>query len=238
MILTILGFPMALFGLIFALFHASRRQRAVGREVIPPSQAVEKKDLSFVGIVEPADEPGVSPITGEPVVWSRAFKTFKGLFRSSGGSHSHTRRIGKVNTRFALVDETDPDKRIFVDSKRISETWILLPNRRYTLKGEPLSESNLSPGALQAIIALLKFHLIEGEGNEESCIRPGDRIRAHGKLRRCDGQLTLRGFSAWLDSREPADRVRNAMEYVKFGALAFGSGSVLVLFGWLIGVVT
>lgn len=233
MILIVLGLPMAIFGLIFALVHLSHRQRAVGREVITPATAVEAKDVSVVGIVQPLEDTDQSPVSGDPVVWLRAFKTFQGFFRSSGGSASHVRRIGKHNSRFALVDEFNPDKQVVIDGKRISETWILLENRRYRLDGTRINSSEDKPGAMQSIGRLLRFHLLEREGVEERAIRPGDRIWAHGRVRQRDGELVLYGFSAWLDDRPPTERAAQATDFARFGGLLGGTGAVMTLLGWL-----
>ena len=234
MLLIILGLPMTLLGLMFALFHLSRRQRAVGREVIAPASAVEAKDASVVGIVQAIEEPGQSAITGDEVVWLRAFKTFQGFFRSSSGSSSHVRRIGKHSSRFALVDEVHPDRRVVIDSKRISDVWILLENRRFRLDGEPLHSSEDNRGALQALTDLLRFHVLEKEGVEERAIRPGDRIWAHGHIRQRNGELTLYGFSAWLDDRPPVERVAYASDLARMGGIAAAAGAVMTLIGWLI----
>lgn len=234
MILIILGLPLSIFGLIFALVHLSHRQRAVGREVITPATAVEAKDVSVVGIVQPLEATDKSPVTGDTVVWLRAFKTFQGFFRSSGGSASHVRRIGKHNSRFVLVDEFNPDKQVVIDGKRISETWILLENRRYRLDGTPLAPAEGKSGALQSIGRLLRFHLLEKEGVEERAIRPGDRIWAHGRIRQRDGELVLYGFSAWLDDRPPTERAIHAAEFARFGSVVAGSGAFMVMTGWLI----
>ncbi len=234
MLLTILGVPLALFGLIFALVHLSHRQRAVGREVITPATAVEAKDVSVVGIVRQLEETDTSPVTGDPVVWLRAFKTFRGFFRSSGGNASHVRRIGKHNSRFALVDELNPAQSLVIDSKRISEIWILVENRRYRPDGTPLASSEDKPGALQAIGRWLRFHVMEKEGVEERAIRPGDRLWAHGRIRQRDGGLVLYGFSAWLDDRPPTDRATHAADFARFGGLVGGAGAIMTLVGWLV----
>lgn len=233
MILILLGLPMMLFGLIFALAHLSHRQRAVGRDVITPATAVEAKDVSVVGIVQALEKPDQSPVTGNEVVWLRAFKTFQGFFRSSSGSASHVRRIGKHSSRFALIDEFNPDKQVVINSKRISETWILLKNRRYRLDGTPLNASDEEPGALQGLISLLRFHLLEREGVEERAIRPGDRLWAHGRIRQLDGELVLYGFSAWLDDRPPTERAAHAADHARFGGLIGGAGAFMALLGWL-----
>lgn len=234
MLLMILGLPLALLGLMFALFHLSRRQRASAREVITPATAIEAKDASVVGLVQPIDDPDQSPSTGDAVVWLRAFKTFQGFFRSSSGSSSHVRRIGKHNGRFALVDEFKPEHRVVIDSKRISETWILLETRRYGLDGTPLNPPDGKPGALQAIGSLLRFHLLEKEGVEERAIRPGDRVWAHGRIRQRDGDNVIYGFSAWLDDRAPTERVGHATEMARIGGLVGGTGAVMALIGWLV----
>ena len=234
MILIILGLPLAIFGLIFALVHLSHRQRAVGREVITPATAVEAKDVSVVGIVQPLEATDKSPVTGDTVVWLRAFKTFQGFFRSSGGSASHVRRIGKHNSRFVLVDEFNPDKQVVIDGKRISETWILLENRRYRLDGTPLNSSDEKPGALQGLIGLLRFHLLEREGVEERAIRPGDRLWAHGRMRQRDGELVLYGFSAWLDDRPPIERAAHATAHARLGGMLGGTGALMTFLGWLL----
>jgi hypothetical protein len=234
MILILLGLPMMLFGLIFALVHLSHRQRTVCRDVITPATAVEAKDVSVVGIVQPLEKTDKSPVSGDEVVWLRAFKTFQGFFRSSGGSASHVRRIGKHNSRFALVDEFNPDKQVVIDGKRISETWILLENRRYRLDGTPLKSTDESPGALQGLISLLRFHLLERQGVEERAIRPGDRLWAHGRIRQRDSELVLYGFSAWLDDRPPTERGAHAADHARLGGVLGGSGALMTLIGWLL----
>ncbi len=234
MILIILGLPMMLFGLIFSLVHLSHRQRSVGRDVITPAKAVEAKDVSVVGIVQPLEKPDQSPVSGDEVVWLRAFKTFQGFFRSSAGSAAHVRRIGKHNSRFALVDEFSSDQKVVIDSKRISETWILLENRRYRLDGTPLNSSDEKPGALQGLIGLLRFQLLEREGVEERAIRPGDRLWAHGRIRQRDGEFVLYGFSAWLDDRPPIERAAHAAAHARLGGVLGGTGALMTLFGWLL----
>jgi|GEM_PF-5119391 len=234
MILMILGLPMALLGLMFALYQLPRRQCSIGREVITPASAVEAKDVSVVGIVQPIEEPGKSPVAGDAVVWMRAYKTFQGFFRSRSGSSSHVRRVGKHQCRFALVDEADPDRRVVIDSKRISDVMIWLENRRYRLDGEPMQSSEDHRGALQALKDLLRFHVLEKEGIEERAIRPGDRIWAHGHIRQRDGELVLYGFSAWLDDRPPTERVAYASDLARMGGIASATGAVMALIGWLI----
>ena len=234
MLLIILGLPLALIGLMVALFHLSRRQRAIDREVITPANAVEMKDASVVGIVQAIEAPGKSPITDDEVVWLRAFKTFQGFFRSSSGSASHVRRIGKHNSRFALVDEVNPDHRLIINSKRISDVWILLENRRYKLNGQPLQAPEDRPGALQAMSNLLRFHLLEREGVEERAIRPGDRIWAHGRIRKRDGELVLYGYSAWLDDRAPIERAAHASDLARMAGMIGATGVAMLLIGWLI----
>jgi hypothetical protein len=161
MLFGIIGVPLTIFGLIFALFHLSGRQRSVGREVISPANAIEAKDVSVVGIVQPIEEPGKSPVTGDAVVWLRAFKTFQGFLRSSSGSSSHVSRTGKINLRFCLVDEVNPDHRMIVESKRISEIMIMLETRRYKLDGEPLQLHEKHRSARQAMIDFFRFHMLE-----------------------------------------------------------------------------
>ena len=234
MILIILGIPLTLFGLFFTLYHLSKRQRAVGRQVITPAMAVEAKDVSVIGIARAIDTPGKSPVLGDEVLWLRAYKTYQGLFRSSGGSASNVRRIGKVDTRFALTDESEPGKSIIINSKKISEIWIQMAIRRFTLAGEPLLEPKSDKDALQAITSFLKFHLFEKEGTEERAIRPGDRIWAHGRIKERNGELTLGGFSAWLDHCEPSERVRYSTMFAQFGGLVGTAGLMMVLIGWLI----
>jgi hypothetical protein len=234
MILMLIGLPMMVFGLIFALVHLSRRQRSVGRDVITPATAVEAKGVSVVGIVQSLEETDKSPVSGDEVVWLRAFKTFQGFFRSSAGTDSHVRRIGKHNCRFAVVDEFNPDQKLVIDSKRISETWILLENRRYRLDGTPLNSSDEKPGALQGLIGLLRFHLLEREGVEERAIRPGDRLWAHGRIRQRDGELVLYGFSAWLDDRPPTERAAHAADHARLAGVLVGTGALMTLFGWLL----
>ncbi len=234
MILIILGLPMTIFGLIFALVHLSHRQRAVGREAISPATADEARDVSLVGIVEPLEATDQSPATGDPVVWLRAFKTFQGFFRTSGGNASHVRRIGKHNSRFALVDEQEGGKRVVIDSKRISEIWVLLEKRRYRLDGTPLDSGGQKRGALDSITRMLRFHLFEREGVEERAIRPGDRLWAHGRIRRLDGALVLDGFAAWLDDRSPRKREAHATEFALFGGMVGCAGAFMVLTGWLV----
>lgn len=234
MIFGIIGVPLTIFGLIFALYHLSTRQRNVGREVITPANVVEAKDVSVVGIVQPIEEPGKSPSTGDAVVWLRAFKTFESIFRSSSGSSSHVSRIGKINLRFALVDEVNPDHRLVVDSKRISEIMIMLENRRYNPDGEPLQLHEKHRSARQAITDFFRFHLLEKEGVEERAIRPGDRLWAHGRIRERDGELVLYGFQAWLDDRPPVERVAYAGDLARMGGYLCGTGAVMVLIGWLV----
>lgn len=64
MILTILGIPMTLFGLFIALVNLSKRQRAIGRNVIRPAGAREAKDVSVVGIARSITATGKSPVLG------------------------------------------------------------------------------------------------------------------------------------------------------------------------------
>ncbi|MCC5941102.1 MAG: hypothetical protein JJU37_06120 [Balneolaceae bacterium] len=235
MILIILGIPITLFGLFIALINLSKRQRASGREVISPAVAGEAKDVSVVGIARPIAATGESPVLGDEVLWVRAFKTYQGLFRSSSGSSSNVRRIGKFDSQFALTDESDPGKSIIINSKKISEIWIQVAMRRYSLGGEPLfaEDSDLN-NPITTIMNFLKFHLIEKEGMEERAIRPGDRIWAHGRIREINGVLTLGGFSAWLDDLDPAERVRNATAFARFGGMVSAAGLLMMFIGWLI----
>ena len=234
MILIILSIPITLSGLFIALINLSKRQRASGRKVITPSEASEAKDVSVTGIARPIDTPGKSPVLGDEVLWLRAYKTYQGVFRSSSGNASNVRRIGKVDTRFALTDESHPDKSIIINSKKISSTWILTAMRRYSLAGDPLDNTNAEENTLQSIISLLKFHLLEKEGIEERAIRPGTRIWAHGRIRNRNGELTLGGFSAWLDDLDPDDRVRKTTEFAKFGGILGAAGVLMFFIGWLI----
>ena len=234
MILIILGIPLTLFGLFFALYHLSIRQRAVGRQVITPAMAVVAKDVSVNGIARAVETPGKSPILGDEVLWLRAYKTYKGFFRSSGGSASNVRRIGKVDTRFALTDESEPGKSIIINSKKISEIWIQMAMRRFTLAGEPLLESNSDDNVMSSITSFFKFHLFEKEGIEERAIRPGDRIWAHGRIKERNGELSLGGFSAWLDHCKPDDRVRYSTMFAQFGGLVGTAGLLMVFIGWLV----
>ncbi|MCC5906124.1 MAG: hypothetical protein JJU13_07965 [Balneolaceae bacterium] len=230
----ILGIPITLFGLFIALINLSKRQRASGRKIIIPSEAVEAKDVSVAGIARPIDTPGKSPVLGDEVLWLRAYKTYQGFFRSGSGNASNVRRIGKVDTRFALTDESHPDKRIIINSKKISEIWILTAMRRYNLAGDPLNNTSAEENTLQSIINFFKFQLLEKEGMEERAIRPGDRIWAHGRIRKRNGELTLGGFSAWLDDLEPNDRVRKTTEFAKFGGILCAAGVLMFFIGWLI----
>jgi len=196
--------------------------------------AVEAKDVSVSGIARPVDTPGKSPVLGDEVLWLRAYKTYQGFFRSRGGSASNTRRIGKVDTRFALTDESEPGKSIIINSKKISEIWIQMGMRRFTLAGEPLFEPNSDDNVLGSITSFFKFHLFEKEGIEERAIRPGDRIWAHGRIKERNGELSLGGFSAWLDHFEPSERVRYSTMFAQFGGLVATAGLMMVLIGWLI----
>ncbi len=234
MILMILGIPITFFGLFLALINLSKRQRASGRKVISPSEAGEAKDVSVAGIARPIDTPGKSPVLGDEVLWLRAYKTYQGFFRSSSGNTSNVRRIGKVDTRFALTDESHPDKSIIINSKKISAIWILTAMRRYSLAGEPLDNTNAEENALQSVVSFLKFHLLEKEGMEEQAIRPGNRIWAHGRIRNRNGELTLDGFSAWLDDLDPDERVRKTTVFAKFGGILCAAGVVMFFIGWLI----
>ena len=233
MVLTALGVPLAIFGLIFALFHLSRWRRAVGRQAISPSQATVAKEATVAGIVQPIETPDQSPITDDEVVWLRAFQTAKGVFRPKSGKMYLRSRIGKYSSRFGLVDETNPGQRLVIDSKRISELWVLLDTRRYRMDCTPLDGNQGQPSALHAAINLLRFYLVEKEGVKQRAIRPGDKIWAHGPIREKNGELVLHGYSAWLDDRAPADRARYCANVARIGGVIGASGALLALIGWL-----
>jgi hypothetical protein len=233
MLMMILGAPMGLFGLIFALFQLAHWRRATGRQAISPSQAVVAKDATVVGVVQPIETPGKSPITDEEVVWLRALQTAKGVFRSKSGKTFYRSRVGKHRSRFALVDEQNPNLRLIINSNRISDLWVLLKTRRYRMDCTPLDTTADSPGAVQAVTSLLRFHLIERRGVQEQAIHPGDRIWAHGRIREKDGELVLYGYSAWLDDRAPADRAAYCGNLARIGGLIAATGALATLIGWL-----
>lgn len=234
LILIILGIPLTLFGLFFTLVNLSKRKRASGRDVIRPAVAAESKDVSVVGIARPIDTPGKSPVLNDEVLWLRAYKTYQGFFRSSGGSASNVRRIGKFDSRFALTDESIPGKSIIINSKKISDIWIHVAMQRYSLSGERLFEANDEDSVLNSIVGFLKFHLLEKKGMEERAIRPGDRIWAHGRIKECNGELTLGGFSSWLDDLDPVERVRKSTMFAQFGGIVGAAGALMIFIGWLI----
>ena len=234
MLMLMLGAPLALFGLIFALYHLSHWRRAVGRQAISPSLAVAAKEASLVGIVQPMEAPGQSPITEEEVVWLRAMQTDKGVFRPKSGKMYLRSRIGKHRSRFGLVDESNPGQRVVIDSNRISDLWVLLQTRRYRMDCTPLEGNQSQPSALQAAINLLRFRLLEREGVYERAIHPGDRIWAHGRIREEDGELVLYGHSAWLDDRSPAERASYSGNLASIGGFIGGGGALAALIGWLL----
>ena len=234
MAFLILGAPLALFGLIFALYHLSHWRRAVGRQAISPSQAAVSREASVVGIVKPIETPGQSPITEEEVVWLRAMQTDKGVFRPKSGKMYLRSRIGKHRSRFGLVDESNPGQRLVIDSNRISDLWVLLQTRRYRMDCTPMESNQSQPSALQTAINLLQFRLLEREGVYERAIHPGDRIWAHGRIREEDGELVLYGHSAWLDDRAPAERAAYCANLARLGGAIGAGGALAALIGWLL----
>ena len=223
----ILSLPVALGGLFFTLFHLARRAQALGRTATTPALAEVGQDVCLVGIAQPDDPPGRSPLSEAPVLWLRASEIAR------GNRHTHSYDLGKVSTRFLLVDETVPDASVVIESKKISDLHILMHNRRYSKNGAALGNGELADDAMQGILAAVKFHLIE-RGKEERAVYPGDRIWAHGKLAQHDGKLRLGGFSAWLDDRPPEARVAWSGAHARVGAMGTGAAAVLALFSYLL----
>lgn len=234
MILLILAIPVALLSLLFTLYNLSRRQRAMlGSDVVAPAAVAPGKARSVVGIAQPGEAPGKSPVTDRPALWLRAFRTSRGFFVSRSGNGSNVRRIGKVSTDFKLVDEDNPDSSITIRSGKVSDIDILVRNRRYSRDGEPIDTIETGGDPLKAAGSLLLFHVIKKEGMEERAIHPGDRIWAHGRIREGKDGLFLSGWGSWLDDRPPEQRASWHTAFAKAGAITFGVSSMLVLIAWL-----
>ncbi len=234
MTLLILSLPVAVLSLLFTLYNLNRRQRAIlATDVVTPATASTGKNRSVVGIAQPGEPAEVSPVTDQPALWLRAFRTSKGFFMSRSNNGSNVRRIGKVSTNFRLVDEDNPDASIIIRSGKISETDILVRNRRYSLDGAPMDTVETGGDPLKTAGSLLLFHVIKTEGMEEKTIQPGDRIWAHGRIREGEDGLSLSGWGSWLDDRPPAQRAAWHTAFAKAGAITFGISATIALVAWL-----
>ena len=108
---------LALGPLAFAAYHLASRKQLVGYRSVSPSQASPGKSVSVVGIAQPWEQPGVSKVTGAPVLWSRAHF----VRRSQSGP---PRSAGTIKTQFAVVDEVDQQAAVAVDGRRLREVKV------------------------------------------------------------------------------------------------------------------
>jgi hypothetical protein len=235
MLLQIIAIPLGLFSLIFMLVNLSRLQRVrLGGSVTGPAEAGPARQASVCGIAEPDDPPGDSPVTGKPALWLRAFRTTQGLAFTRSSNSRHVQRIGKVTTRFRLVDENNPASYLIVDSNKVSEIDVLVTNKRFCRDGAPMATTAAGDDFLKATLAFFDFHLNKKEGMEEKAIYPGDRIWAYGKIREKDGQRILGGWGAWLDDRPPEQRIAWHTGFAKGGAIGIGAAGFLLLVSLLL----
>ena len=176
--------------LAFTLYHLSRRQLADGRQVWLPAQVGATDDVSVVGIAQPWEAPGYSPLTDEPVLWSRAHSSY-----GDGTAFSD----GKVATTFVLRDEYQPEVAIAVESGDLREVLV----RTRGARGSSADAARDNP--ISALFRQLG-RSIRHRTAEERAIYPGDRVWLHGPLLQREGYLAF-GKKAWLDDRPPERRV-------------------------------
>ena len=176
--------------LIFTLYHLSRRQLATDRQVWTPAQVRASDDVSVVGIAREWEAPGRSPLTEEPVLWSRGYSSY-----GSGPALSD----GKVQTTFVLRDEHHPQVALAVESRDLRE--VLVRERGSRGSSADASADNPLFALARQLGRAFRHHT-----KEEKAIYPGDRVWVHGPLRERDGYLAF-GKKAWLDDRPPDRRV-------------------------------
>ena len=187
--------------LIFTLYHLGRRKLAIGRQVWTPTQVQASDDVSVVGVAQAWEQPGQSPLTREPVLWSRGYSSF-----GDGPALSD----GKVQTTFVLRDEHHPHVAVAVESRDLQDVLV----RERGSRGVTADASSDSP--LDALARQLG-RAVRHHTQEEKAVYPGDRVWVHGPLRQRDGYLAF-GTKAWLDDRPPERRVHWHTQLALFGA--------------------
>ncbi len=187
--------------LIFTLYHLSRRQLATGRQVWTPAQVGAAKDVSVVGIAREWEAPGRSPLTEEPVLWSKGYSSF-----GDGPALSD----GKVRTTFVLRDERQPHIALAVESRDLRE--VLVRERGSRGAAADASADNPLYALTRQLGRSFRHHT-----QEEKAVYPGDRVWLHGPLHQRDGYLAF-GKKAWLDDRPPERRVQWHTQLALFGA--------------------
>ncbi len=197
--------------LAFTLYHLSRRQAADGRQVWSPAQVGAADDVSVVGIARPWEAPGISPLTEEPVLWSRAHSSY-----GDGPAFSD----GKVATTFVLRDEYRPEVAIAVESRDLREVLVRTRGAR----------GSSADAALDNPVSALFRQLgrsMRHRTAEERAIYPGERVWLHGPLLQRQGYLAF-GKKAWLDDRPPERRVQWHTQLAMLGGGVTAVVAVLV----------
>lgn len=212
------GIPLAFTG-----YHMGQRRPAVGRDVRLPSTAAPGKDVSVVGIAQPWQPAGISPVTQQPVLWVRARRSWQGR-KGSGGSQS----IGKLSTAFLLVDGHDPRWSVTVDSNAIRDLDVRVRRRYADRDGRVLTAPNEHP------IISASRHVSHRSGLEEAAIYPGDELWVHGPLEDLGGYLGF-GKRAWIDDRPPETRSLRHTNFAIVGGVATAFGVALALVGTGVG---
>lgn len=227
--MAIIGVPVAIASLIFALYHLSYRQ-TVARAEPPagPAQVTAGRNLSVVGIAQPWEPPGTSAVTQQPVVWARALRKTSGVFGDRGGNY--TRQGPKIATTFMVRDETDPNAAVAVESGKIGLPQIIVRSRRFGHDGTFIAAEG--DGALSAVTSVFG-NLGSNNHIEEQAIYPGERLYVYGKVRQRDGYLAM-GRGATVDDRAPEVRITRQTNLAIGGLAVFGVGAVLVLVGALL----
>lgn len=177
-----------------------------------PSMAVPGEDRCVVGVARAVDPPRPAPVSGTPALCAVGYETVETSQVDRDGNRQtrrHTSEVGRVMTRFAVVDEQDARSGVLVDGAMLDSFEV---SRSRVAGGSPVeSRVGRERPRLSLEVGGIRLSQEQSAGHRwssESVVRDGDRVWVSGSLTQGGAHLEF-DAGACLADRDPSSRAKS-----------------------------